>query len=68
MTLTVSVTGNRTRLTEKMDKGSVAVIHSNDIMPTNADGTLSFRQNNDLYWLTGIRQGRYNSIALSRSP
>jgi Xaa-Pro aminopeptidase len=35
---------------------SVAVISSNDIMPTNADGTMKFRQNSDLFYLTGILQ------------
>ena len=35
---------------------SVAVFHSNDIMPTNADGTMPFRQNNDLFYLSGIDQ------------
>ena len=25
-------------------------------MPTNADGTMPFRQNNDLFWLSGIDQ------------
>lgn len=35
---------------------SVAVFHSNDIMPTNADGTMRFRQNNDLFYLCGIDQ------------
>jgi Xaa-Pro aminopeptidase len=34
----------------------MAVFHSNDIMPTNADGTMGFRQNSDLQYLTGIDQ------------
>ena len=25
-------------------------------MPTNADGTMPFRQNNDLFWLSGVDQ------------
>ncbi|PSK90615.1 aminopeptidase P family protein [Taibaiella chishuiensis] len=48
--------GNRARLAARLSPGSVAVIHANDIMPSNADGTLRFRQNNDLYWLSGILQ------------
>ncbi len=47
---------NRERLAGRLAAGSVAVIHANDIMPSNADGTLRFRQNNDLYWLSGILQ------------
>ncbi len=47
---------NRGKLSRNLEPGSVAVIHANDLMPSNADGTLRFRQNNDLYWLTGILQ------------
>lgn len=36
--------------------GGVAVFNSNDIMPTNADGVMKFRQNNDLLYLSGIDQ------------
>ncbi|HEX8039966.1 MAG TPA: aminopeptidase P family protein, partial [Chryseosolibacter sp.] len=28
----------------------------NDVMPTNADGTMRFRQNSDLFYLTGVDQ------------
>lgn len=35
---------------------AMAIIHSNDIMPTNADGSMPFRQNNDMLYLTGIDQ------------
>jgi Xaa-Pro aminopeptidase len=34
----------------------VAVLNANDVQPTNADGTRSYIQNADLYYLTGIRQ------------
>ncbi|MCF6359669.1 MAG: aminopeptidase P N-terminal domain-containing protein [Cyclobacteriaceae bacterium] len=47
---------NRARLVTKMDTNSVAIFNSNDIMPTNADGVMSFRQNNDLLYFTGIDQ------------
>lgn len=47
---------NRQKLTAKLPASSLAVFHSNDIMPTNADGTMRFRQNNDLFYLTGIDQ------------
>ena len=49
-------TNNRKRLTREMREGSLAVFNSNDIMPTNADGTMPFRQNSDLFYLTGINQ------------
>ncbi len=47
---------NRAKLSAKLKKKSVAILNSNDIMPTNADGTMRFRQNNDLFYLTGIDQ------------
>ncbi|MBY0425686.1 MAG: aminopeptidase P N-terminal domain-containing protein, partial [Cytophagales bacterium] len=47
---------NRKRFNEKLKPGSLAVFHSNFIMPTNADGTMGFRQNSDLYYLSGIDQ------------
>jgi Xaa-Pro aminopeptidase len=47
---------NRKKLSERIPAGGLAVFNSNDIMPTNADGTMPFRQNNDLFWLTGVDQ------------
>ncbi|CAN5389547.1 aminopeptidase P family protein [soil metagenome] len=47
---------NRRNFTELLKSKSVAVFNSNDILPTNADGTLPFRQNNDLFYLSGIDQ------------
>lgn len=47
---------NRKRLVSRLKPKSVVIIHSNDIMPTNADGTMSFRQNSDLFYLTGVDQ------------
>ena len=47
---------NRAKFAAKLAKNSVAIFNSNDIMPTNADGTMKFRQNNDLFYLCGIDQ------------
>lgn len=47
---------NRLKLTSLLKSKSLAVFNSNDIFPTNADGTMSFRQNNDLFYLSGIDQ------------
>ena len=47
---------NRARFVSIMKEGSMAVFNSNDIMPTNADGLMPFRQNNDLFYLSGIDQ------------
>ena len=47
---------NRELLKEKINKTSIAIFNSNDVMPTNSDGTLPFIQNSDLFWLSGIDQ------------
>ncbi len=47
---------NRHRLSNLLKPKSIAILHSNDVLPTNADGTLRFRQNNDLFYLSGIDQ------------
>ena len=46
----------RIRFTEKMLQGSLAVFNSNDLLPTNADGHMAFKQNSDLFYLTGVDQ------------
>jgi Xaa-Pro aminopeptidase len=47
---------NRNKLKQGLKPGSLAVFVSNDIMPTNADGSMGFRQNSDLFYLSGIDQ------------
>ena len=47
---------NREKLRRLLKPNSVVIVHANDIYPTNADGTMPFRQNNDLYYLSGIDQ------------
>ena len=47
---------NRKNFTKKLKKNSIAVFHSNDIMPTNADGSMKFKQNSNLFYLSGIDQ------------
>ncbi|MCU0358165.1 MAG: aminopeptidase P N-terminal domain-containing protein, partial [Cyclobacteriaceae bacterium] len=47
---------NRRRLVKELPPNSVAVFNANDIMPSNADGTMKFRQNSDLYYLSGVDQ------------
>ena len=49
-------TDNRQRFVKKMKAGSIAIFNSNDALPTNGDALHPFRQNSDLYWLTGIFQ------------
>ena len=47
---------NREKLRALLKPGSIVIVHSNDVMPTNADGILGFHQNSDLYYLTGVGQ------------
>jgi len=47
---------NRKRFADRMEKNSIAVFNSNDELPMNGDALYPFRQNADLYWLTGIEQ------------
>ena len=47
---------NRQMFTSKISSNTLAIFNSNDVMPTNADGTMPFRQNNDIFWLSGVDQ------------
>ncbi|MFN8351688.1 MAG: aminopeptidase P family protein [Flavobacteriales bacterium] len=47
---------HRARFRQHLEKGGLAVFHSNDIMPTSADGTMPFKQASDIFYLTGIDQ------------
>jgi len=47
---------DRNQLAKALKPASLALFNSNDSMPTNADGHLPFRQNNDLFYLTGVDQ------------
>ncbi|UOQ72204.1 aminopeptidase P N-terminal domain-containing protein [Hymenobacter cellulosilyticus] len=47
---------NRRNFVQQLPPASLAIFHSNDTMPTNADGTMAFRQNNDLFYLSGVDQ------------
>lgn len=47
---------SRKNLVKNLKKNSVVVLNANDVMPTNSDGTMRFRQNSDLFYLTGVDQ------------
>jgi Xaa-Pro aminopeptidase len=47
---------NRQRFVKEMQPSSIAVFVSNDEIPSNGDALYPFKQNSDLYWLTGIVQ------------
>ena len=47
---------NRARLIRRLVPNGVVFVNANDILPTNADGTLRLVPNSDLFYLTGIAQ------------
>ncbi len=47
---------NRKKLAKHLKPGSIAIVISNDMMPTNSDGLMKYRPNSDLFWLTGVEQ------------
>ena len=47
---------NRRRLKSSLPPNSLAVLNSNDVPPTNADGTLAMPANSDLFYLSGVQQ------------
>jgi Xaa-Pro aminopeptidase len=49
-------TTNRNRFIEKMKRNSIAIFVSNDEVPSNGDALYPFKQNSDLYWLSGVTQ------------
>ena len=47
---------NRKRFVKAMRPNSIAIFVSNDEWPSNGDALHAFKQNTDLYWLTGVEQ------------
>ncbi|MCD4745913.1 MAG: aminopeptidase P N-terminal domain-containing protein [Bacteroidales bacterium] len=47
---------NRLKLVKKLKPCSLSIINSNDEMPRNGDQDFPFRQNSDLFYLTGLDQ------------
>jgi len=47
---------NRERFKKELLPASISIIVSNDEVPSNGDALYSFRQNSDLFWLSGIVQ------------
>ncbi|MEY4199031.1 MAG: Xaa-Pro aminopeptidase, partial [Verrucomicrobiota bacterium] len=47
---------NRERLKKLLLPKSLAIVNANDVLPTNADGSLPLHPNSDLFHLTGIEQ------------
>lgn len=59
---------NRKRFTEKMEENAIAIFNSNDELPMNGDMLYPFKQNADLFWLTGIEQEDSMLIIFPANP
>lgn len=59
---------NRQRFVKEMPAGSIAIVVSNDEVPSNGDANYTFRQNSDLYWLTGIWQEDSMLVLFPENP
>jgi len=47
---------NRKRFISQMQKNSIAIFISNDEVSSNGDAIYQFKQNSDLFWLSGVTQ------------
>lgn len=47
---------NRNKIVTHLKPNSLVVLHANDLMPTNEDGTMRFVQNSNLFYFSGIDQ------------
>lgn len=47
---------NRERFVSRMQRNSIAIFVSNDEVPSNGDAIYRFKQNSDVFWLSGITQ------------
>jgi Xaa-Pro aminopeptidase len=61
-------TDNRRRFVKQMENNAIAIFNSNDELPLNGDALYKFKQNSDLYWLTGIEQEDSMLILFPDSP
>ena len=47
---------NRLQFSKLLLNNSIAIFNSNDLMPKNADQVMKFKQNSDIFYLSGIDQ------------
>lgn len=59
---------NRKRFTDRMEKNSIAIFNSNDELPMNGDALYPFKQNSDLFWLTGVEQEETMLVLFPGNP
>jgi len=59
---------NRERFIKEMKPNSIAIFVSNDEVPVNGDALYPFKQNSDLFWLSGIVQEDTMMILFPDNP
>ncbi len=59
---------NRKKLLLDLKKKSIAIVHSNDEMHRSGDQNYRFRQNSNLYYLTGIDQEKTILVMMPSHP
>jgi len=59
---------NRKNFVKKLKKNSIAIFHSNDEMPRSADQVYDFKQDPDLFYLSGIDQEQTALILFPEHP
>lgn len=59
---------NRSRLKSKLKPNTIVIVNANDEMPRSADGHFPFRQNSDLFWLSGIDQEQTTLVLFPDHP
>lgn len=61
-------TAARRRLGKLLPPGALAILNANDVCPTNADGTMGFAQNSDLFYLSGVDQEETILVLFPHAP
>ncbi|MBN2215163.1 MAG: aminopeptidase P N-terminal domain-containing protein [Bacteroidales bacterium] len=60
--------GNRQRLLMDLEENAVAIIHSNDEMYRSGDQNYRYRQNTNLFYMTGINQEKTILVFVPNHP
>ncbi|MFN9905827.1 MAG: aminopeptidase P N-terminal domain-containing protein, partial [bacterium] len=59
---------NRKKYVALLPEKAIAFFNSNDEMPRNGDANFLFRQQSDLFWLTGIDQEQTILVVAPNHP
>ncbi|MEI8278709.1 MAG: aminopeptidase P family protein [Bacteroidota bacterium] len=59
---------NRQRFIKKMKPNSIAIFPANPTFPKNGDGTLGYKANSDVVWLSGVTQEKTMVVLYPDNP